>query len=148
MINATLLVPGCMRMKPHSLCSGLLVSAWKALNLWEPGSIKSSQVINLSQEMLSLLLSVQCIDSVVNTSKCDKKVVFNVICKPTWSWWPVGPHGWSLASLCSGKAWWWGNSPLQVHQTPRSPGASPEGEGLDSARLMGKKNQEQFYSKI
>ncbi len=33
MINATLLVPGCIRMKPHSLCSGFLVSAWKALNL-------------------------------------------------------------------------------------------------------------------
>ncbi len=33
MMNATLLVPGCIRMKPHSLCSGFLVSAWKALNL-------------------------------------------------------------------------------------------------------------------
>lgn len=36
--KATLLVCGSRRMKPHSLCMGLRVSRWKALNLdrqWE-----------------------------------------------------------------------------------------------------------------
>lgn len=31
--KATLLVSGLRRMKPHSLCMGLCVSGWKALNL-------------------------------------------------------------------------------------------------------------------
>ena len=31
--KATLLVSGSRRMKPHSLCMGLCVSGWKALNL-------------------------------------------------------------------------------------------------------------------
>lgn len=31
--KATLLVSGSRRMKPHSLCRGLCVSGWKALNL-------------------------------------------------------------------------------------------------------------------
>lgn len=34
MMKATLLVPGCIRIKPHSLWRGLLDSALKALNLW------------------------------------------------------------------------------------------------------------------
>lgn len=125
MINATLLVPGCIRMKPHSLCNGLLVSAWKALNLWGNHN-KSNQ----------------------SSWNHHKRMVLKVIRKPTRSWWPVGPHGWSWASLCSGKAWWWGNSPHQVHQTARSPGASPEGGGLDSAPLMVNNNKEPLHFKM
>lgn len=63
MINATLLVPGCIRMKPHSLCSGLLVSAWKALNLWgtTTNQIKSEWIINrLSQNALNYALWPMC----------------------------------------------------------------------------------------
>lgn len=147
MINATLLVPGCIRMKPHSLCSGLLVSAWKALNLWgtTTNQIKSEWIINrLSQNALNYALWPMCRWCSSDSNTWNKRVVLKVIRKPTRSWWPVGPRGWSWASLCSGKAWWWGNSPHQVHQTPRSPGASQEGEGLDSAPLMVKNNQEPF----
>lgn len=151
MINATLLVPGCIRMKPHSRCSGLLLSAWKALNL-SGSHNKSNQwswIINeLSQNVLDYTLFLMCGQWSLYTNTWDKRVALKVIRKPTRSWWLVGPHGWSSASLCSGKAWWWGNSPHQVHQTPRSPGASREGEGLDSAPLMVKNNREPFHSTV
>lgn len=143
MINATLLVPGCIRMKPHSRCSGLLLSAWKALNL-SGNHNKSNQwswIINeLSQNVFAYALFLMCGWWSLYTNTWDKRVGLKVIRKPTRSWWLVVPHGWSSVSLCSGKAWWWGNSPHQVHQTPRSPGASREGEGLDSAPLMVKNN--------
>lgn len=92
-MNATLLVPGCIRMKPHSLCIGFLVSAWKALNLCS----KSAELANESKPFLLLdwQINILSYHSVLNTikwlvscslkkiSKCSIKFISVSLCKYT-----------------------------------------------------------------
>lgn len=93
--------------------------------LWKKRHILYHQCIMWVQAASNLLANM----GIIRSSMCSKKW-------PTWNWWLVVPHGWSLMSLSSGKVLRKENSLLQVHLTPRCPEASQEGEGLGSAPLM------------